>query len=383
MKRLLIICIVLMMLLIGVVNADPLDYENYEPETIPPSTVLSQPQPPVADVEVLDFIRSVSIQVVVRVKKYTRTINWYKLTDGNKLDEKELWRLNDDEKKWYAQGYKVEYGKYPKDEDAEDWLISGSGVIIYSQRYDIPMLINNEMIYGETLGITNWHVVEQLIEVDSRGTSSKPINVYDERDKIIIIFPPNVKIIEGARPIEQVYFKVDTQQIYIKHSEDQLYEVIAELVEWDNAIDVAVFKIKNVFGLPYAVWRGTPPQVGEKVWICGSPLGIFSSIDRGYVNQVGLDLGESMGIVWDNQVKLDIPAAPGSSGSGIYDIYGNLIAQEHGVLVHDGNYISGGHLATSGMSIREWLIWSGFAYTVVQKPYGKAFPTTGDMKFIK
>jgi len=78
-----------------------------------------------------------------------------------------------------------------------------------------------------------------------------------------------------------------------------------------------------------------------------------------------------------------IPAAPGSSGSGIFDIYGNLIAQEHGVLVYNGNYISGGHLATNGMSIREWLIWSGFAHTVSQEPYGRAFVCTDNIKLMK
>lgn len=360
---------------------DTLDYTN--PETIPATAEVSNPQPPVTDVEILEFVRSCSVQVQIRVKRLRRDINWYKLTDGNRLDEKDLYALNEDEKKWYAQGYKVEYGKYPKDKDAEDWLISGSGVIIYSQKYDIPILIGNELIYGETLGITNWHVVEQLVDYESRGTSKKPFNIYDERDKIITTSPPSVTIVEGARPIEQAYFKVDTQQVYIKHSEDQLYQVVAEIVAVDNAIDVAVFRIKNVFNLPYAVWRGTPPQVGEKVWICGAPLALRFSIDRGYINQVGLDLGRSHGIVWDDQIKLDIAAAPGSSGSGIFDIYGNLIAQEHGVLVYNGNYISGGHLATNGMAIREWLIWSGFAHTVLQPAYGRIFVTTGNIKLLK
>ena len=376
MKKILLICMALLMFACS--GHAELNY--IEPETIPASTEITTPQPPVTDVEVLDFIKSCSIQVVVRLK---RSINWYKLTDGNRENPS---GLNDDERKWYAQGYKVEYGQYH--EDPEDWIISGSGVIIYSKRYDKPILMQNkqnkqELVYGETLGITNWHVVEQLISYESRGSFSKPFNIYAEQDKIVTTYPPDVKIVEGARPIAQAYFKVDTQQVYIKHSEDQLYEVIAEIVAVDNAIDVAVFRIKNVFNLPYAVWRGTPCQVGEKVWICGSPLGIFSSIDRGYINQVGLDLGKSMGIVWNNQVKMDIAAAPGSSGSGIFDIYGNLVAQEHGVLVYAGNYISGSHLATSGMSIREWLIWSGFAHTVTQEPYGKAFPLDNDTKFIK
>jgi len=351
--------------------ADSLDYTT-KPEAVPAQArEITSLQPPVQDVDLINFMKSVGVQVVVRVKRLKRELNWFKFEDGHKLTQDQLTRLNDDEKEWYAQGYKVEYGKYS---EPEDWLISGSGVVIYSQKFDKPILMKNkqgkeELIYGETLGITNWHVVEQLVDKESRGSSGKPQNVYAERDIIRNTFPPSITVREGARPIEQQYFKVETQSVYIRHSENQLYEVRAEIVAVDNSIDIAVFRIKNVFNLPYAIWRGTPPQVGETVWIYGAPLGIRFSVDKGQVNQVGLNLGAGYGIIWDDQIKLDIAAAPGSSGSGIFDVYGNLIAQEHGVLVHNGNYISGGQLATCGMSIREWLIWSGFAHTVLQPRY--------------
>jgi hypothetical protein len=359
----------------AIANAEPLNYA--EPETMPVSAEVVAPQPPVADVEILDFVRSVSVQVVVRVKKYFRSYTWYELAEGNKPDKP--W-LKDEEKKWYEMGYTYEFGAW---EEPEDLLICGSGVIIFSKKYDTPLVVNDEMIYGHTLGITNWHVVEMLVDYNSRGTAYKPINVYAEKDKITYTYPPSVEIKKNARPIGQSYFKVEIECVYIKHDERQLYEVRAEIVAVDNAIDIAVFRINNVFGLPYAVWRGTPPQVGEEVWICGAPLALPFSIDKGRVNQIGLDLGKGYGIVWDDQVKLDIAAAPGSSGSGIFDIYGNLIAQEHGVLVYNGNYISGGHLATNGMAIREWLIWSGFAYTTIQEPYGRIFVTTGNIKLLK
>ncbi|MCK4320981.1 trypsin-like peptidase domain-containing protein [candidate division WOR-3 bacterium] len=378
MKKILIIFMLLMLTIVG--SAESLDYTN--PETMPVTKTMVQSQPPVTDVEVLDFVRSVTVQIIVRVKKYYRPYIWYELAEGNKLNKP--W-LKDDEKKWYEMGYTYEFGDW---EEPEDVLICGSGVIIFSQKYDVPMLIKNkqgkqELVYGHTLGITNWHVVEQLVDYESRGTSGKPINVYAEKDITTYTYPPSFEIKKDARPIGQEYFKVETECVYLKHDEKQLYQVRAEIVAVDNAIDVAVFRINNVFGLPYAVWRGTPCQVGEKVWICGAPLALPFSIDRGYINQIGLDLGKSHGIVWNDQVKLDIAAAPGSSGSGIFDIYGNLIAQEHGVLVYNDNYVSGGHLATNGMAIREWLIWSGYAYTTDQDSYGKPFVTTGNIKLIK
>lgn len=373
MKKILVICMILMFVCIG--SAETLNY--IEPETMPVSAELTTPQPPVQDVEILDFIKSITVQVIARIKGYYRPYIWYELAEGNKPEKP--W-LKDEEKKWYEMGYTYETGKW---EEPEDILICGSGVIIYSQKYDIPIIVGSEMIHGHTLGITNWHVVEMLVDYESRGTSFSPMNVYAEKDITTYTYPPSIEIRKDARPIGQEYFKVETENVYIKHDEKQLYQVVAEIVAVDNAIDIAVFKIKNVFGLPYAVWRGTPCQVGEKVWICGAPLALPFSIDRGYINQIGLDLGKSYGIVWNDQVKLDIAAAPGSSGSGIFDVYGNLIAQEHGVLVYNGNYISGGHLATNGMSIREWLIWSGFAYTTIQDPYGRIFETTGQIKLLK
>ena len=370
MKKFFIICIAILMFTC-IAFADNFDYTT-KPEAVPAQAEeITSLQPPVQDVDLINFMKSVGVQVVVRVKRLKRTLNWFKFEDGTKLSEDQLGRLSDEEKEWYAQGYKVEYGRYA---DEEDWIISGSGVIISSMKFDTPILMKNkdgkeELIYGETLGITNWHVVEQLVDYESRGSYSEPYNVYAERDMIRHIFPPSLEIREGARPIAQQYFKVKTQCVYIRHSENQSYEVRAEIVAVDNFVDVAVFRIKNVFNLPYAIWRGTPVQVGETVWIYGAPLGIRFSVDKGQVNQINLDLGNSGGVGWDNQVKLDIAAAPGSSGSGIFDIYGNLVAQEHGVFVYNGNYISGGHLATSGMSIREWLIWSGYAHTVLQDRY--------------
>ena len=321
-----------------------------------------QPNPPVPDIDTLEFIKSVSVKVLVKVKKYFRALNWYKLEEGT-LKDNMPYGLTEDEKVWYEQGYKVEFGKY---EEPEAMEITGSGVIILSQEFEKPEMIDGKKIYGETIGITNWHVVEMLINYNSY---KKPLYIYDDKDIVTSTYPPSFEVKEKARPVGQVYYEVDTEGIYIQHSEKQLYEVKASLVASDRAIDVAVFKIDNVFGLPYAVWRGTPCKVGEEIWICGAPLGLFRTIDKGRINQIDLDLGESYGIIWDNQVKLDIAAAPGSSGSGIFDVYGNLIAQEHGVLVYAGNYISGGNLATNGMSIREFLIWRGLAYTVLQKPY--------------
>jgi len=304
----------------------------------------------VPDADVQKFVRSVAVQVLVNVEKYIRPLTWYReVTADGKEGE-----------------WKVKYGDWSK--EPERIVVAGSGVIIFSDKLPLPQ----GNVVGATIILTNAHVVEFLVRRESLGSATKPFDVYDESDLIVSTYPPSVKVKEGARPKAQQYFKLPSEYIIIKHREDQTYEVRGKVIAFDKALDVALIQLDNVWGLPYASFRETPPQVGEEVWICGAPLGLPFSIDKGRINQVKLNLGESGGIIWNNQIKLDIAAAPGSSGSGIFDRNGWLIACLHGVLVYQGNYIRGGQLAIDGEFIREWLIWNGFAFIVMHPVYPKA-----------
>jgi hypothetical protein len=281
--------------------------------------------------------------------KYTRPLTWYQ--EVTAAGEKGEW--------------KCKYGEWSK--QPERVVVAGTGVIVYS--------LDGGPMSG-TYILTNAHVVEPLVNKASLGSAAKPLDLYDMKDLIISEMPPGIKIRDGARPIAQYYFTLPTEYVQIKHTEDQFYNVYAKIVDYDLSLDVALLQVctpqgqpARVWGLPYAMFRDTGPFVGETVWLCGAPLGIPFSIDRGRVNQVRLDLGESGGIVWNRQVKLDIAAAPGHSGSGIFDERGYLIAELHGTLVYAGNIIRGGTLAIDGALIREWLLWRGWAFIVTAPPY--------------
>ena len=304
----------------------------------------------VPDADVQNYVRSVTVQVLVYFNRYTRSLTWYQevTASGEKGD------------------WKVRKGNWEKDPELS--VIAGSGVILYSDI--LPLDVDG--VIGATYILTNAHVVEFLVKEEALGSRYNPLPVYDKKDLIINDFPPSVEVKEGARPVAEQYFKLAKEYVTIKHREDQFYEVRGKVVAYDRALDVALIRLDNVWGLPYATFRGTDCQVGEEIWICGAPLGLPFSIDRGRINQVNLDLGEGLGVIWDNQIKLDIPAAPGSSGSGIFDKDGWLIAELHGMLVYNGNYIEGGQLAIDGQSIREWLIWNGWAFIALNKPYAHA-----------
>ena len=283
------------------------------------------------------FVKSVTVQLIVHLDEYSRDITWYQEVDmfGNKGE------------------WKSKYGEWsitPK-----RIVAAGTGVIIYSNKDDISK-------EGATYILTNAHVVEPLTKPETLGTKYYPLDAYDEHDLIIHNLPPYVEVKDNARPIKQHYYVLPNDYVSIKHREDQYYEVKGTVVNYDKGLDVALVKVGGVYGLPFAQFRQEPAQLGEEVYMCSAPLGIPFSIDKGRINQINLNLGEGGGIIWDNQIKVDIPAAPGSSGAGIFDINGNLIAEFHGVLGYRGTFIEGGGLAINGQFIREWLTWTGWSF---------------------
>ena len=342
------------------------------------------PSPPINEKDVINFIEKVGVQVRIPVKQVYRALSFYKFEEGIKLNDEEFKRLSENEKIWYEQGYLVKYGEWiGDDKDEEDRVVEtaiyGTGTIIFSGILPEPLQSQEKGVYAETLVMTNYHVVQPLVDKLNLGSKGEPINVYEEKDIKTSIDPPKAEIRDGARPIQQKYsYLVDkmgeptlwmatVNQASIKIDSDQNYDIQAVCVGYDKGLDVGILQIKNVAFQPYATFRETECQVGEKVWIRHAPMAMAFSTDRGYINQTHLDLGIGTdGLGWMDQVKIDIPSAPGSSGSGIFDQNGFLIALFHGGLIHQTGagyaFIEGGHLAHEGKSVAEWLNWRGFSY---------------------
>jgi len=347
--------------------------------------------PPISEKDIIEYIEKVGVQVRIPVKQVYRSLSFYKFEEGAKLTDEEFKLLNEDEKVWYEQGYIVKYGEWiGDDKDEEDQIVEtaiyGTGTIIYSAELPEPLQSQDKGLYAETLVMTNYHVVQPLVDRLSLGSKRNPINCYEEKDIKISIDPPKAEVREGARPISQKYsYLVDkegegyywcatTNKASIKVSVGQYYDIQAVCVGYDKGLDVGILQIKNVAFQPYATFRQTECQVGEKVWIRHAPLALAFSTDRGYINQTHLDLGiDNNGLGWMDQVKIDIPSAPGSSGSGIFDENGFLIALFHGGLIHQTgmgySFIEGGHLAHEGTSVAEWLNWKGFSYIFLEPLY--------------
>ena len=345
----------------------------------------------IAEGDIIKLIEQFGVQIRIPVVQAFRSVSFYKYEKGSKLSDDDIKLLNEDEKRWYSQGYIVKYGEWIGDDLKEkDQLIKtaiyGTGTIVYSNILPEALQSKDSQTYAQTLVMTNYHVVQPLVDKLDLGTQARPVNVYEAQDIITQVDPPSAKYREGARPIQQkysllvdkegepYYWSATTNTAGIKVSADQNYEITGTVVGYDKGLDVGIISIKNVAFQPYATFRDTSCVVGEKVWIRHAPMAMAFSTDRGYVNQVGLDLGiDPNGLGWNDQVKLDIPSAPGSSGSGIFDEKGYLVALFHGGLIHQMgqgySFIEGGHLAHEGTSVAEWLNWKGFSYIFDVLPY--------------
>lgn len=123
----------------------------------------------------------------------------------------------------------------------------------------------------------------------------------------------------------------DANDIEVILADGRRFEVIDKIVDPNN--DVGIVRIAPLEDLP-AVEFGGDVQVGQDVFIIGSPYGIFNSVSRGIVSKtelIELYFGS------DEMILLDIARNPGNSGCPVFDFNGNVV----GILVGGITYADG------------------------------------------
>ncbi|KKM08038.1 hypothetical protein LCGC14_1727920 [marine sediment metagenome] len=123
------------------------------------------------------------------------------------------------------------------------------------------------------------------------------------------------------------------------------YRGVNKIVDPNN--DVGIVQIALLEDLPI-ITLGGDVQIGEQVFIVGSPFELCNSVAVGIVSAEGRYIpmfGE------DGMLQLDIAGNPGNSGSGVFNMSGEIV----GMLVGGSTYGDGVCFAISVEACRELL----------------------------
>ena len=110
-------------------------------------------------------------------------------------------------------------------------------------------------------------------------------------------------------------------RLYIKLAEDPDTRIPARVVGYDRTMDLAL--IKTEVDAPYIFTFGTSSdlEIGDKIYVMGSPLGLDRTLTGGIVSATDRDL-LSLGKVF----QIDAAVSPGNSGGPMIDDQGRVQA---------------------------------------------------------
>ena len=109
--------------------------------------------------------------------------------------------------------------------------------------------------------------------------------------------------------------------IHIIFKNGEKYEV--DLVNYDEASDIALLKVKeNQIQFPFLVW-GPTPEVGEKTIAIGSPLNLSFSATFGNVSALDRFIPNAPAFV--SYIQTDAAVNPGNSGGPLFNENGEVI----------------------------------------------------------
>lgn len=122
-------------------------------------------------------------------------------------------------------------------------------------------------------GITNYHVIESLVDPKYEGVNHLYVKLNGSQDK-----------------------------------------VPAKVVGWDPIMDLALIKVSSKPKYVYSINKNNENTVGKSVVAVGSPGGLSSTVTRGIISAVDRTL-----LQYGSVIQIDTPINPGNSGGPLID----------------------------------------------------------------
>ena len=115
----------------------------------------------------------------------------------------------------------------------------------------------------------------------------------------------NLHVIEGAK---SVYIKINDSKFELKS---------IGYVAVDKENDLIILKVPNLYGIPLSL-SNTNPQIGEKIFVVGNPLGLIGTFSDGLISGIRTFNNR-------NLLQITAPISPGSSGGPVVNSNSELI----------------------------------------------------------
>ena len=160
-------------------------------------------------------------------------------------------------------------------------------------------------IVGILVWLASFYIFSQIYQVDIQTLQDYTVMIqsYDGEVKqgSGVFIGPNLVItckhvIRGRKNIQLI---VNGTQIK------------GEVVKDDGKLDLALLKVEGDY--PYSQLR-LDPEIGEKIYVVGAPVGYEDTVTRGYIANITEDY-----------LLLDARISGGCSGGGVFDTQGNLL----------------------------------------------------------
>ena len=105
----------------------------------------------------------------------------------------------------------------------------------------------------------------------------------------------------------------------IKYGENS-YQKIEKIYGYDKEYDYIVFQVKNNPTNRIIALADNIPSIGEEIFVIGNPTGLEKTVTKGIVS------ARRSLVSKDDYIQIDAAISPGSSGSPVIDMNGNVVA---------------------------------------------------------
>jgi len=101
---------------------------------------------------------------------------------------------------------------------------------------------------------------------------------------------------------------------------DNAYQSIEKIYSYDKNQDFIIFKVERNPNNCIISLADNPPAIGEEIFVVGNPTGLEKTVTKGIVSAWRTLVSKN------DHIQIDAAISPGSSGSPVIDLKGNVVA---------------------------------------------------------